>query len=659
MITNTLRLIFVFLLLAPALSNAQNPDERILMTAGGHAVKAGEFIRMYNKAPATVDKNEFDAYLQQFITFRLKVADAIANGYDTTSAFKNELSGYRKQLAQSYLTDTDTRENLLKKAYERYLTDINAWHILVTCPPDASPSDTLRAWRKALEIRERTMSGEHFESVARSTSEDPSVVSNGGNLGYFTVFQMILPFEEAAYSLKKGAISMPVRTSYGYHIIKVADRRPSRGKVRVAHIMKAAPPGIGEEEAAMAEAEIKDIYEQIIRGASFSRLAKERSDHRESSPGGGELNWFGTGEIISDFSEAAFTLKDTGDITPPVRTLYGWHIIKLLEKRDPGTFEQTKSFLESKINQSYLSSLSKKSLISRLRKEYNFSINTGNFSWFVRNTDTLIINGISGYTRTNIPGGDIYKFADQSRTTSEFADYIERRGSMINARTPELFIQKAIEAMSDDHIIDYEESLLEKKYPEFGYLIKEFHDGILMFEISADKIWNRVQTDSAGLKDYYNENKGKFPSPRSIDAKEYTLRERLTGKAEKQFRTFIRRNSRRSDGDRRIKEKYNTGADTILYITEGNWRKGDDPELDKLNWNRGMHFFRKNGYPSALLISRVNDSAPMPLNEVKGEIMSMYQDELENEWIKQLKEKYPVKIDNAVLKEVRQRLENE
>jgi peptidyl-prolyl cis-trans isomerase SurA len=642
--------------LTTALCQAQELDEKILMSVGNSRVQAGEFIRMYRKTPLSEEKSAFDEYLEQYIIFRLKVEDALAEGLDTTLAFRKELEGYRTQLAQSFLTDSETRERLLSKAYERYLTDINAWHILIGCPPDASPSDTLKAWKKSLNIRERILSGELFEHVARSTSEDQSVLINGGNLGYFTVFQMIMPFEDAAYALKPESISMPVRTSYGYHIIKVTDRRPSKGKIRVAHIMKAAPPGISDEEERKAEQDINDLYKRLQEGAPFSVLAKEYSDHKESSVRGGEMNWFGTGEIISDFSEAAFALNDTGTYSKPVRTLYGWHIIKLLEKRAPGSLEETRSFLESKINQSYLSSVSKRTFIGRLRKEYNFSLNHDAYRWLVNNTDSLKIKGLVRYPSEQIPAGNIYSFADQYLTVREFVNSLETRSSMIKTSIPSVFIDKSLETISDDHIIKYENSRLEKKYPEFRYLMKEFHDGMLLFEISEKEIWNRAQEDSAGLKDYYEANKHMYMASRSIDAIIYTLRQKGS---DKQFRTLLRRVSRRQDAEKRLNERYNKGGDTLLYVTNGRWYRGDEPDLDNLRWTKGLHFFQTNGYPSAIVISKVTDPAPMPLNEIKGELMAGYQNDLELTWIRQLKEKYPVKIDDAVLKEVRKGLENE
>lgn len=208
--------------------HAQAINDKTLMTVGNLTVPAGEFIRMYKKSIEPVKKPDPDNYLQLFVVFKLKVADAIGEGFDTTRAFRNELNGYRNQLAQTYLTDQQAKDKLLQTTYQRSLTEINAWHILVGCPEGSKPADTLTAWTKASEIRERIILGEPFEQVARSTSDDPSVRINGGNLGYFTVFQMISPFEDAAYNLKKGSLSEPVRTPYGYHIIKVADKRPSK-----------------------------------------------------------------------------------------------------------------------------------------------------------------------------------------------------------------------------------------------------------------------------------------------------------------------------------------------------------------------------------------------------------------------------------------------
>jgi peptidyl-prolyl cis-trans isomerase SurA len=649
-------LLVILIYSVPALCQAQDMNSKVLMTVAGSNIQAGEFLRMYKKSLEPGKPLNIDEYLKQYVVFKLKVADALNEKYDTTRTFKKELSGYRNQLALNYLTDTQIKNKFLLKAYQRSLNEINAWHILVALAPEASPEDTLKAWKKAIDIKERIIQGESFEQVARGTSDDQSVKENGGNLGYFTAFQMIMPFEDAAYSLKKGTISMPVRTPWGYHIIKVTDKRQSKGRIKAAHIMKAAPPGTDEKVAKRAEDEINNIYKKLQEGTSFSELAKIYSDDKASASKGGELNWFGTGEIISTFSEAAFALKDTGDYSKPVRTIYGWHIIKLLDRKTPGTFEESRSFLESKINQSYLNSLSKKSFVEKLKKEYRFKINQDVFDWFVQNTDTLIIQGLKKYDRTNMPAGNLYSFANQSTTSKDFANYIEKRGSMVVTRDSVTFINRSIETRVSDQIINYENSLLEKKYPEFRYLMNEFHDGILLFEISGKKVWNKVNDDSVGLHQYYEANKNKFLTRRGINAKIYIIR---SPKGEKQLFSAFKKYSGKPDTDERLIEKFNRKNDTLLIIKEGKWFTGDDPEIDKIQWIEGSQSFNHEGFPSIILIKNVIDAVPMKFIDIQGEMLTGYQEYLENNWVEQLKEKYSVKIDNSILEEVKNKLKDE
>jgi peptidyl-prolyl cis-trans isomerase SurA len=651
----SISLIYLIILL-PVLLQAQELNSKVLLTIGSNKTEAGEFIRMYRKSVEPGKTPDIDGYLQQFILFKMKVADAVSQGYDTTKAFKTELNGYRNQLAQTYLTDNQTKEKLIRQAYQRSQTEINAWHILVGLPPEASPEDTLKAWQKASDIRERIVKGESFENVARGTSDDQSAKINGGNLGYFTVFQMIMPFEDAAYSLRKGTISEPVRTPYGYHIIKITDKRPSKGKIRVAHIMKASPPGTGEKEAKLAETDIKTIYSKLQEGTPFNQLARDFSDHKESATKGGELNWFGAGEIISDFSEAAFSIKDTGTYTKPVHTIYGWHIIKLLEKKAPGTFEETRSYLESKINQSYLNSISKKSFVEKLKKEYKFKINQEAYDWFVQNTDTLIIQGLKKYDRTAMPEVNLYTFANQRITTTSFANQIEKRGTMIVTKDSVTFINKAIETNISDQLLKYENSVLEKKYPEFRYLMNEFHDGILLFEISDRKVWNRISNDSIGLVRFYEEHKKNYLSKKGIEAKVYTLRKT---DGDKLLSSAYKKYAKKTGTDELLLKKFNKKGDTLLIINEGKWYKGADNDIDSLKWTKSTQSFTSGGYPAIINIKNVIEPVPLSLNDIMGEMITLYQEYLESEWAAQLKEKFSVKIDNLVLEEVKKKLNNE
>ena len=649
-------LLFIVSFLWPVICQGQDLNNKVLLTVNGVKIQSGEFIRMYRKSMEPGKPVDVDGYFEQFIVFKLKVADAVSEGMDTTRAFRNELNGYRKQLAQSYLTDNRKKEEVLKKAYQRTLSEINAWHILIALPQDPSPEDTLKAWDKATDVRERILKGELFEQVARGTSDDKSVKVNGGNLGYFTAFQMIMPFEDAAFSLKKGEISQPVRTPYGYHIIKVTDKRPSGGRIHVAHIMKVVPPGAGEEVSKKAEADIAGIYSKLMDGESFSELAKTYSDHKESATGGGVLNWFGAGEMIPEFAEAAFSIVDTGSYSGPVRTMYGWHIIKLLEKRPPGSYEETRSFLESKINQSYLNAVSKKELVSKLKKEYKFRIEDQAFRWFVENTDTLIMQGLKKYDRGLMPEGNLYSFAKQRFTTKDFASFIEKRGSMFVTSDSVLFIESLIDARSSEHILSYENSILEKKYPEFRYLMNEFHDGILLFEISGKKVWNRINSDTTGLLKYYENHKFDHLSEKGINAKLYTLKSQGE---EKKMESAYRKYSQKPDTDARLAKKFNKKGISNLEITDSTWYPGSDPEIDRVKWEKGTQSFNWKGYPSILVIKSIIEPVPLPFEKVRGDMMAGYQEQLEIDWIRQLKEKYPVKIDSTELNSVKKIISNE
>ena len=504
-------------------AQAQEWRQKTLFTVGDEEVTAGEFANYYKNKGGSSD---IDDFLARYILYKQKVADAKSEKIDQSASFINEIKSYRDALAQDYLTDNSIKEQLLKDAYERYMTEVHAWHILVLCPSDATPADTASAWKKAINIRERLRSGEPFEQVARGSSDDPSVKINGGDLGYFTAFQTIPSFENAAYTLKIGQLSMPIRTSNGYHIIKVVDRRPSKGTIQVAHIMKAVDKDATESEEKEAEKKINDIYNRLRSGANFEELARKESDHISTAANGGVMDWFGAGEITSSFSEAAFSLERVGDISHPIRTTNGWHIIKLLAKKNPPSFEESKKYLESQLKQSNITSKAKESLITKLKDEYKYKVNSSSRQWFVDHTDSLIIRGIDDYRKFAIPEGTLYTFADKKISNAEFANFVRNRGPIVKTTNPSTYVNAMIKANSSDEIMEYENSILETKYPEFGEYINEFKEDVLVFDISEIRLWNKINKDTTQLYNYYEQKKNEYMSPRSLMAKIYTYKKK-------------------------------------------------------------------------------------------------------------------------------------
>lgn len=644
-------LLSLVLLLTPFTIEGQE-DNRILLKVGDNEVTAAEFIRLYTKSNIYEDQSSFEEYFTQFLTFRLKVAQAMDEGLDTLESFRTEFSGYRNQLAAKYLTDVNEREKLLRELYKRLLTETNAWHILVAIPEGAIPDDTLTAYNKCLELRARLIEGESFEQVARGGSDDPSVVANGGNLGYFTAMQMILPFEDAAYNLKTGSISKPVRTPYGYHIIKVTGRRPSRGMIRAAHIMKAVPQGTTDEAWKKAEEEIGAIYKKISDGASFEELAKTESDHRESATNGGELAWFGTGDIVHEFADAAFELKNDGDVTPPVKTIYGWHIIKRLERKPIGTFDEYRDMIESRLSNGQINSAARSAFVAKLKKEYNFRLEADKLNSIITNTDSLIARSLTRFDRQTIPSGNLYTYKGGSMRCTELVAMIEANiGSFSSQNTGEL-INTLLNNKISDELIAYEDRRLEEKYPDFRYLMKEFHDGMLLFEINSREVWNKPYTDSTGLLQFYNENIGLFMSEPSADITIYSLK---TPSRVNKLLKMVRKYGSRAGGALKIQSGYITGNDTSLIIISDRYYPGDKSELDPFISEKGTKTAKYEGMESVIDVTKIYPSEPIAPSQVESALVAAYQDHLEQIWLEQLKREYAVWVNNELLQEIREK----
>ncbi|MBS0009802.1 MAG: peptidylprolyl isomerase [Bacteroidales bacterium] len=628
-------------------------DQDILLRVNDREVSADEFKWLYLKNNTADYYTDLDKYLDLYINLRLKVEAAKEAGIDKRASFKSELAGYRKQLAKNYLTDRDVRDKLIDMAYKRYTKEVHAYHILIKCPADAAPEDTLKAYNKAMNIRQRLRLGEPFESVAKGASDDPTVNINGGNLGYFTVFQTPLPFEEAVYSMNPGQLSMPVRTAAGYHIIKVQDKRDNRGRIKVAHIMKATPPGSTEANRAKARYEIDSLYNLLEKGADFSELARNNSDDMMSARNGGELPWFGTGEMIHEFSIAAFNIQRDNEYTRPVQTVYGWHIIKRLDREPVMSAEEAKKYLESRLSNSYLLSLSKKAFAEKLKEEYNYRLDNNKLEWFYSAADSGLRHGNRYRITLTVPDEVLYTFASVSCRMSDFADYIREHGSQAPAFDSVIFINSLLEQKVYNDLLAYEDSVLEDKYPEFAYLMNEFYDGIMFFEISDSLVWQKSMNDSSGLNKYYNSRKEEFRKEQTATARIYEISEDAGRRKTRRILRTIRRHHNKEDFNERLMAEAITGKDTLLKITSGTWEKGENPVLDNTRWNKGMTQKAKNNGTILVDILEVHKDRFKELNEMRGVIIQDYQEYLEAQWLEKLREKHEVSVNRDVMEKLK------
>lgn len=646
-------LLFIFLaaLVTTGLLGQESP---VLMTIGDEQVSLEEFERIYrkNNNETSLNRQDPETYLELFINFKVKVKEAEALGMDTTAKFINELEGYRKQLAKPYLVDEEAKEKMMKEAYEWSKYDIRANHILIRLPESPSPEDTLAAYDKIMEIRARIKGGEAFDVVARATSEDASVQQNGGDLNYFTVFSMVYPFELMAYTTPVGQLSMPFRTSYGYHIIMVVDKRPARGAIKVAHIFIRTPSGTGEEEKKEAYEKVQMVYDSLQMGTDFGALAMRYSDDRASAQSGGEIPWFGTGRMIPEFEDACFAIEKKGDYSKPFKSFYGWHIVKLIDKKEIGSYEEMKPELQQKIDRSDRNAARTDNFIAKLKNEYQFSENREALQPVYQAVDSTLMLGTWKAGGLKDLSSQLMKIGDQKVLTGAFASYMEEEQYHGKARDPKVWIDQLYKSFSDEIVIGYEEARLPEKYPEFRYIYEEYHDGILLFDIMDQRVWSMAITDTTGLEAFYKEHRKSYMWEERIDAYVVTC---SNGADLAGIRKAYKKISKGKLDQEALNAKF-CSNDTVPCITLTHYlvEKGENEMIDSQNGVSGLGPVIENEETSTfVLIKGKRSPEPKKLDEARGQVTSDYQEYLEAEWLKSLKEKYPVTINQDLLKKIK------
>lgn len=604
-----------------------------------------EFQRIYDKNKTNLSTGEVTSvneYLDLFINFKLKVFEAEKLGLDTASAFLNEFEGYKKQLASPYLVDELANTEVIKEAYERMQYEMRASHILIKIPNEGFPVDTLAAYEKAMDIRRRILKGESFESVAKGSSDDPSVKNNGGDLGYFTVFQMIYPFETAIYTSQIGEISKPVKTRFGYHIIKVTDKREARGQIKVAHIMLTVPSGTSTEVENKIKQLINELYHELKQGSEFNELAKEYSNDKGSARKGGDLPWFGVGRMVPEFEKAAFDLKVNGEVSQPVRTAFGWHLIKRIDRKEIPTYEETVNEIKKKVGkEDQRVEVARKSFINNLKREYNFIEKLENAPVKYDTIENVYILNQDYLTSGSSLNKTLFSFLNNEYIEKDFANYVESKKGNKDLKP---FNYKILyDEFVENKILEVENSRLEEKYPDYKYLLKEYHDGMLLFEISDQEIWSKAISDTIGLKKYYDDNK-----------KRYMWDERWNGSLyhcsnESVYEKVLKIVSKKSFGkkvtNKDLLEQFNLETE-VLRIETGLFEKEENEIVDFFVWNIKKDENKiKYVFHDGVKVSPENKE----FIECKGLVISDYQDYLDKEWIKTLHDKYNIQVNETVL----------
>jgi len=627
--------------LASLTVSAQKKNE-IVVKIGEQKVSKEEFVANYQKNNTNIldekDRKTPTEYLDLYVNFKLKVLEAQTLGYDTVKSFIEELNGYRQELAKPYLTDVSYNEDMVKTAYHRTKFERKASHLLILVNPETPPSDTLVAWNKISDLRKQIIAGADFNEIAAKHSEDPSAAQNKGLLGYFSAFQMVFPFEDMTYKTPVGQVSEIVRSRFGYHLIKVHDERPTSGEMKVAHIMKMFPQQASNETIAELKLSADSIWAKATGGSDFSELAKAFSDDKQSAAEGGVLNWFTTTNMVPEFAEAAFALKNDGDISPVIRTSFGWHIIKRLELRTTPAYEKLRPELETKIKQNpEISKYSDEAFDRKLRAEYQLKVDESNFGKLGTSiSDTIRIKQM----RNDL----LVSFANQTISCGQFTDFLQKQNYSPDANNPGIELTALLNKFIHQQLLAYENTQLERKHPDFARVYNEYHDGILLFNISKDKIWDVASTDSVRLQKFYDQtNKKYFWNDRFkgwvIESKNMEIRARL----EKML-------DEKKVGKQELEDVFNTKTENNIQFRDVAVEKGEDPIVDYYIWSGP----KPAGFDetTTFVHGKIVQHEQKKLKDAWGLYSSDLQEQIEKEWIESLRKKYPVEINKKVLKKI-------
>jgi len=629
-------------------SAKKNSKSVTLFTVNKQVVSADEFIYLYKKNHPNKEQDytteKIKEYLDLFVNFKLKVEEAKSRGMDTTKAFEREYNQYKDELRKPYLPDAALTDSLVKLTYNRMKEEVSVSHLLIEVKTDAAPADTLRAFNKVISIRNEILAGKDFNQAAVQYSEDRSVKINQGNLGYFTALQMVYPFENAAYNTPVGQVSQPIRTQFGYHLLKVQDRRPSRGQVEVSHIMIRT----GEEkDSEKAKNLVFEIYDQLQAHVSWEDLCKQYSEDPGTKDNGGRLRPFGVGEMgaVPAFEKAAFSLTSSGEISDPFQTQYGWHIIRLEKIIPLASFDELAPSLKNRVTRDERTQLSRASLQAKLRKQFDFkeapALKTKVFSL----ADSSLLKGSwKPPVWPTATKDNLFFLQGKPTPVKAFFNYVQEN-QRPNKTPPAKYFEQLYNNFVDATILAVQEEKIKRENPEYNFLLKEYYEGILLFEIMEKEVWNKASEDSVGQHQYYEAHQADYQAGERANASLYAS-------DSDEFIPILK--PLLVDGNER--QILETAIAHKVKFESGYFRKEDRPWFARMPWTVGVHPMENNGMYYIAWLKEILTPGKMSFDEARPTVISDYQEHLEKTWIVQLKSKYPVKVNEKSMQYVQQEL---
>jgi peptidyl-prolyl cis-trans isomerase SurA len=640
-----------------SLSVLSQSSDPVLLQVANEKISKNEFIKVFEKNNTKNEKPDtkaLDEYLDLYINFRLKVTEAKALGMDTVKSFRDELAGYRKQLAQPYLADNQANEAMIQEAYDHKKFDVRASHILVRVDRLASAADTLAAWNKVMSLYKRIVTkGEDFGKVAAEASEDPSAKDqeangqknkgNHGDLGFFTAFDMVYPFEKAAYNAKVNEVTLPVRTDFGYHLIKVTAKIPAMGKIQLAHIIMIYPTKGSLDDSLKVADSANMAYKLLKGGSDFGDIAKKYSDDLSTAGKGGVLPWFGVNRLLPDFINNIQKMKQKGDYSEPFQTIYGWHIIKLVDSKPIGSLDEEKDDIKQRISRSDRNTEIQNTFIAKTKAAYGFTENLAALGELTKTVTDSIFEASWKLEQASSLDKKLFTIGTKSYTQADFAKQLattQRRGPKKDIAA---YVYQQYQAYVNDAVNKYADSQLENEKPDFKALISEYHDGILLFDLTDKKVWSKAVKDTLGLQQFYELNKNNYMWETRLDASILTIKDPSIIKG-------LNKLLKKGASDEQILAKFNHDTIQKVTIEHKKFLKGENMNLANIEWKPGTSGLLPlaDNENAIVIVHGVVAPEPKLLSEIRGAMTADYQNFLEKEWISELRGKYPVTVNREV-----------
>ena len=641
------KICIVIWLFISVVGNAQINNDEVLFSVENTPITISEFKRVYNKNLDLVkdeSQKDIDNYLQLYINYQLKLKEAKRLKLDEDASYKREFESYKKQLLKNYSSDAEVTDELVREAYDRTAFDIDASHILVRIDP--SERDTTLAYNKIKTFRERALT-EGFENVRALVHDGQTIY--GEQLGYFSAFKMVYEFESVAYNTKVGEVSQPFRTQFGYHIVNVKDKRASRGEVTVAHIMVSLNK---TDNSVDPEVRINEIYKKLNQGESFEALAKQFSDDKSSSNKGGALAPFKGGQLSAiEFEDVAFSLQQKNEVSKPFKTQYGWHIVRLIDKKPLQSYEELKPELQSRVQRDSRSKLINKALVNKLKSKYAIKEKSKKLSYF----ETILTPDF--FARTwrvpeTIADNVMFQIDSINYTSKDFAQHLETNQKNYFGKTTDYnyLIETEYNNFRDNSILKYHEDNLEFTNPEFASILNEYRDGLLLFDLMEKEVWNKAMKDSVGLLNYYRNHKSDYNWDDRLDVV-------IATSANKNDVELVLKMLDDSISVDDINTKLNNNNQQKVILTKGVYTTDHEKLPSDLKITKGISkIYNHNDAYHVFLINDILPATAKTFEEARGKVVNDYQNQIENQWIEELRSRFKVTVNDKMLKKVKSQL---